>query len=287
MYNLNQLIQFVTIVEEGNMTKAADKLYISQPALSRSMSKFEEELEVNLFDHSKNKIVLNQNGELAYKLSKDILSKVYKMKDTLISNDKDRFVSHIGSCAPAPIWGIEKIFNKVCPTHQSDHKIISSSHDLITGLLDDTYTLIVLNHQINNEELIGFSFFKESLYLYVPNDSKWASKKSLTFNEINGSSIILSSKIGFWSDLCKLNLPDSHLLYQDDDKTIDEIVKSSTLPTFRTNVSMSSSSKEDLNRIAIPITDKEATMEFYIYFKKQNKNKYIFIKDKIKEMNWN
>ena len=40
---LNQIKYFQTIAEEGSFTKAAQKLYLSQPALSKSMARLESE----------------------------------------------------------------------------------------------------------------------------------------------------------------------------------------------------------------------------------------------------
>ena len=45
--------------EEGTQTAAAEKLHISQPTLSSSMRKLEEEIGAPLFEHTKNRMVLN------------------------------------------------------------------------------------------------------------------------------------------------------------------------------------------------------------------------------------
>lgn len=67
MIEINQLEQLICIAKEGTISKAAQELYLSQPALSRSMQRLENELDVTLFDHYKNKVVLNSNGELVLK----------------------------------------------------------------------------------------------------------------------------------------------------------------------------------------------------------------------------
>ena len=53
LYLLEQLIAFS---RQGTLSGAAEKLHISQPALSQSMKKLEESLGVSLFERSKNKI---------------------------------------------------------------------------------------------------------------------------------------------------------------------------------------------------------------------------------------
>lgn len=64
---LSQLRYFITVAELGNMSKAAETLFVSQPNLSTSISRLEEEVGVPLFDRRRGKISLNQNGELLLK----------------------------------------------------------------------------------------------------------------------------------------------------------------------------------------------------------------------------
>lgn len=59
---LAQLRYFLAVAEEENLSAAARRLYLSQPALSRAIAHLEAELGVQLFDRSSNRIVLNENG---------------------------------------------------------------------------------------------------------------------------------------------------------------------------------------------------------------------------------
>ena len=52
--NWNQLQYVLTIAQEKNITKAAQKLYLSQPSLSMSMKSLEQELDTYSFGHSQN-----------------------------------------------------------------------------------------------------------------------------------------------------------------------------------------------------------------------------------------
>lgn len=62
--DLTQLHQFITVAECQNVSQAAHKLFITQPALSRSISRLETELEVQLFDRKSNALLLNENGKV-------------------------------------------------------------------------------------------------------------------------------------------------------------------------------------------------------------------------------
>ena len=61
--------------EEGTQTAAAEKLHISQPTLSSSMRKLEEEIGAPLFERTKNRMVLNENGQAAAEYAEQICGK--------------------------------------------------------------------------------------------------------------------------------------------------------------------------------------------------------------------
>lgn len=71
---LLQLRYFQTVATTGNMSKAADILYVSQPNLSISITHLEEDLGVPLFDRRRGKIVLNENGKRFLKSVNQALS---------------------------------------------------------------------------------------------------------------------------------------------------------------------------------------------------------------------
>ena len=62
-----------TIVQEGNFSKAAQKLYISQPALSAAIKKIEKDLNgIPLFDRSVNPVKLTVEGEYWLEKAREI-----------------------------------------------------------------------------------------------------------------------------------------------------------------------------------------------------------------------
>lgn len=64
--NLSSYRIFYAVANAGNISKAAKELYISQPAISKSIQKLEESVGVRLFDRSSRGVTLTQEGELLY-----------------------------------------------------------------------------------------------------------------------------------------------------------------------------------------------------------------------------
>ena len=69
---------FLAIAREENMTRAAERLHISQPSLSKEIKKLEEELGHELFIRTNKNMILNDEGMLLRKRAEDILAMVDK-----------------------------------------------------------------------------------------------------------------------------------------------------------------------------------------------------------------
>ena len=74
--DLHYLEIFYEVAKAKSFTKAADKLFINQSAVSIQVKKFEDILKVKLFDRSSKKIKLTYVGETLYKMAEDIFEKV-------------------------------------------------------------------------------------------------------------------------------------------------------------------------------------------------------------------
>ena len=72
--DLRELEYFVVICEEKNFTAAAERLYISQPAISKTLSKLEEELDLRLINRNQKPVSITAEGEVLLKLARNIIT---------------------------------------------------------------------------------------------------------------------------------------------------------------------------------------------------------------------
>ncbi|WP_312494365.1 LysR family transcriptional regulator, partial [Anaerosporobacter sp.] len=143
MIELSQLEHLLAFSEYSTLSKAAEELHTSQPALSRSMQKLEDELRVPIFERQKNKMVLNKNGELAVDYAKRVLNQANDMVEHVRAFDRSQRTISIGSCAPAPLWSLTPLLANLCP----DMAISSDMKNpelLVQGLRDGIYHFIIL-----------------------------------------------------------------------------------------------------------------------------------------------
>ena len=76
---LTQLKQFKVIAECENLTEASRRLYITQPSLSHSLKKLEDELGCKLFQRSGKKLILNEQGKKVHDYSTKIIEMANEM----------------------------------------------------------------------------------------------------------------------------------------------------------------------------------------------------------------
>lgn len=100
--NFNQLEYFCTAVECGSITKAAKKLFVTQPAISGAIRELEKEFTVTLFSHTRNKLTLSPDGERFYVRAEQLLRDVEAAKLQLHDLGGTRQPVRVGI---PPLWG--------------------------------------------------------------------------------------------------------------------------------------------------------------------------------------
>lgn len=93
MITYNQLLQFVTVVQNHSISNAAKKLFIAQPAISASIKKMETELNVQLFASENKRLHLTEDGKKIYEIASDILFSYAKLENYTRYNDYDQVMT--------------------------------------------------------------------------------------------------------------------------------------------------------------------------------------------------
>ncbi len=88
---LKALQYFLAVTKEENITRAADKLHISQPCLSKQIMELEDKYGKKLLIRGKRKITLTEDGIILRKRAEEILSLVKKTENEICSNNHQIF----------------------------------------------------------------------------------------------------------------------------------------------------------------------------------------------------
>ena len=280
IYQLRHLAAFS---ECGNLSRAAKKVFTSQPALSRSMKNLEEEIGVPLFSRTKNSISLNEFGELAAEKARVVLTAHDDMIFSIREADRRKKSFSYGSIAPAPIWELTPILSQLFMGRSVNTDLKESEEELLQGLDEGAYNLIITLRPIDNLDEDGkdiyFSkpFIHEHLFALLPKSHRLSKKHNIKLSDLAHEKILIHNKIGFWYNVCKENIPDATFLEQEELSTLREIAQVTKLPSFVTDISEKNTSAIPKGKVAIPITDAEVNVQFWCVCKAENAREYAAI----------
>ncbi|SNT26151.1 DNA-binding transcriptional regulator, LysR family [Anaerovirgula multivorans] len=153
---------FITIAEEGSVSRAAQKLYISQPSLSKYLKKLEDNVGESLFYRDSYPLRLTKAGELYLSYVKDIMEKEKCLINefSYLHNSESGHV-HMG----ITVWRSSILLPRVLPTFKQRYPRITlhiseGSHQHLASLLEHEKVDFSITHFPNNY----FNFSFEKLY---------------------------------------------------------------------------------------------------------------------------
>ena len=270
MYLLEQL---AAVEACGTLSAASEKLHLTQPSLTRSMQKLEDLLGVKLFERKKNRIYLNENGKLAAECARRVLDEEQAMIRRVRAFDRSRRTLVIGTIAPGPIMELSPLLSG----HFSDLTLSTEVRDeetLLRGLKEGVYQWIILNHRMEEGDIRCHPCGSERLYVSLSPNHAMAGGENVRFADMNGESFLMVNEVGFWDAIVRANMPDSRFLMQDDASALNELILSSTLPSFATDVTLRVyDGLED--RVYLPITDADALTHYYCCCNVNEEMKYL------------
>ena len=190
---------FYVVANNGNITKASEELNISQPAISKSIKKLEEQLGGQLFVRTKRGVILTEEGKEFYNYIKQAIE--------YINNAENKFTDLINLETGCIKIGISTTLTKefLLPYLEKFHtlypkidiKIITSlTSDLITKLKSGLIDIVILNLNDKNygNDIDIIKCMKINDCFVVNSKYKNLINKEVSLKEINNYPLILQSK---------------------------------------------------------------------------------------------
>ncbi|MEC4881837.1 MAG: LysR family transcriptional regulator [Scytonema sp. PMC 1070.18] len=192
---LRHLRYFLTVAEELNFTRAADRLHIAQPPLSQQISDLEAELEVKLFDRSKRPLQLTKAGQEFLKETRSILSQVEqatRLVQRANRGEIGRLVVGFNSAATQSVLpDILARFRDRYPNVEIVLREMDSFHQ-IQSLHNHQIDCGFLHAQnLNSHNLSSLSVFTEPVVVALPMSHHLAKNLLIPLRELAEESFIL------------------------------------------------------------------------------------------------
>lgn len=273
MMELEQLRQLVAFAECGTLSRAAETLHISQPSLSRTMQALEEELQVALFTRQKNRIGLNETGQVAVEQARQVLAAAEELvRRVQLAERTGRSVA-LGSCAPVPIQDLRPLLQELYDGVAVTPELNSSDDALVDGLRQGRYQIVVTHEPPpQDEELFCFPYREEHLSLLVPINHPLARRTVIRAADLAHQNLLLYSEIGFWTEVCREKLPQAHFLFMNEWDAFGELVGLGAFPSFVTDAFAPGQPIE--NKMVIPIEDEVFQAVYYFLCREKDREKF-------------
>lgn len=183
-----QLEYFRVVAKTEHFRKAAEQLTLSQPALSRSIAKLEEELGVSLFDRTGRSVHLNRFGKLFLHRVENGLNEI-SMGVQEINQLKNPytgtvFLSFIQTLGVTILPEIIRAFNEKFPRVEIrlyQNKVLPSTRLLLKREID----LCLVSSFDPHPDITWHPLYQEELFLYVPANHRLASRSQVALSELS------------------------------------------------------------------------------------------------------
>lgn len=168
--NLQQLEYILAVEEHGSFSRAAEARFVSQPALSMMVQKLEEELDLKIFDRSKQPIVATDGGKTVLAQARVILHEVSKLHEVTRQQREtlsgDLSIGIIPTLAPylLPLF-LKPFLEKYPAVHLKIHEHTTTA--LVERLRKGQLDAGLLATPIPNANLKEMPLFYEPFYVYA------------------------------------------------------------------------------------------------------------------------
>ena len=267
---LNQLQQLVVIADEAVLSRAAEKLHISQSALTRSIQRLEDEFGVQLFERTKNSMKLNEAGALVVKHARMVLKEADMLTAKLEAFKKRHQAMHIVTCAPAPLWKLTAEMSHKYPDIQITSEM-PDENEIVSLLLTEKASIAITRQDIHTDAIDSMPFIDEQLWMQIPLSDPLSRKKSIHFSDLRGKEIREYIHTGFWHQLHRDCIKEAHYIEYDDIMVYTNAILSQKPLTFVTELAHTQH-KDMEGCVCVPIVDEEATAHYRIAYLKKNKS---------------
>lgn len=186
---VSQLRYFACVAQVQNLSKAAQMLHLSQPSLSKSISKLEEELGAPLFDRAGKRLLLNERGERFLESAQLILQELEGAAADLHLADQHA-VTRLTVGLPGP----NSLFTGCLASFAAGHPGVE--FDLTCGIESseppdiNKFDMLLYPDHSSYRKFKGFFLTEERYYLAVPAHHHLAGRSALSPSDWEGQPFV-------------------------------------------------------------------------------------------------
>ena len=193
--NLNQLNVFHVAATEKSFTRAAEKLHLTQPGISKHIRNLEELLGVPLFDRAGKRIILTRAGEILFEATRKIFCIMDETKQKIDDMESLKAGSlRIGASITLGIYVLLPVIKEFRDRYP---KIevgldVCLSREVVEKVLSHSLDIGFIGAAVEDKRLVVEEFIDDELVLIFPARHKWADRKVVDIHELESETFLRS-----------------------------------------------------------------------------------------------
>ncbi|MDJ1473268.1 LysR family transcriptional regulator [Xanthocytophaga flava] len=184
------------IVEEGSITKAIDKLHLTQSALSHQLKEAEYQLGTKIFVRLNKKWILTSAGEKIYTLANDILTKLSETEQEI----KQLVYGEVGEiristeCYTSYHWlpSLMRQFHVLYPNVEIKI-VMEATHEPLQRLTEGMLDIAISSDPVKDENIKYIELFQDEMVAVVPDEHPWVNKRFVEAQDFADQNLIIHS----------------------------------------------------------------------------------------------
>ncbi len=229
---LTELRYIVAVAQERNFRRAAETVFVSQPALSLAIQKLEDELGVQIFERNRTSVSFTPIGEMVVKQAQRALEEVAQIK-AIANQGKDQLVGTlrlgvIYTVGPYLLPDLIPVLKRKAPKMPLEMEE-NTTANLQDQLANSRLDVIIIALPFDGPGIATLPLYDEDFNVVVPLDHPWAKKKTIKTAELSTEKILLLNSGHCFSNQVKE-------VCSEFNSSIGEIQQGNSLETIRNMV---------------------------------------------------
>ena len=185
-----------TIAEEGNISNSANRLFLTQSALSHQLKDIESRLGFKVFLRSRNKWKLTEEGLALYQIAKNVLTEIEQGMDKINEiRSGARGVVRVSTECYSFYHGLPSFLQKmqILYPHVEVRLMVEATHQPVTKLESGDLDIAITTSKENGERLKFIPIFKDEIFAIAHREHPTSDKKYLEANDFKDIHFIIHS----------------------------------------------------------------------------------------------
>jgi DNA-binding transcriptional LysR family regulator len=192
-----RLVVFRAVAAQLSFRKAAEELYLTQPAVSLQIKALEEEIGVQLFDRSGSRIALTEAGQilLAYSQRSSALLSQAEQEIFALSGDHAGELA-LGASTTIAQYVLPQLLSEFSRAHPRVHLTLVSGNteQIVKAVEEQTIALGFIEGPARSRDVKTEPFMEDELVLILSAAHEWAELKSIPLTELSAAPLLMRER---------------------------------------------------------------------------------------------